>query len=111
MTFADLRALHAVIGEAIDNIEKVYKSQSPPLEYPSLDVPYYSSQKHSPDVDRAEALKLDAAVFSAANQIVAACGQLTATVHKPFFHLVEIMNGVRQACSTTRRLRFSQMFL
>ncbi|EIW63673.1 O-methyltransferase [Trametes versicolor FP-101664 SS1] len=40
-----------------------------------------------------QALKLDAAVFSAANQIVAACGQLTATVHKPFFHLVEIMNG------------------
>ncbi|KAL1941917.1 hypothetical protein VTO73DRAFT_6447 [Trametes versicolor] len=64
MTFADLRALHAVIGEAIDNIEKVYKSQSPPLEYPSLDVPYYSSQQHSPDVEHAEALKLDAAVFS-----------------------------------------------
>ncbi|KAJ2981886.1 hypothetical protein NUW54_g10817 [Trametes sanguinea] len=93
MPFAELRALHAVIGQAIDEIEKVYKSQSPPLEYPALDVPYYSSQKHSPEVDKAEELKLDPAVFSAANQIVAACGQLTATVHKPFFQLVEIMNG------------------
>ncbi|OJT06906.1 Sterigmatocystin 8-O-methyltransferase [Trametes pubescens] len=93
MPFADLRALHAVIGEAIDNIEKVYKSQTPPLEYPSLDTPYYSSLKHSAEADRAEALKLDAAVFSAANQIVAACGQLTASVHKPFFQLIEVMNG------------------
>lgn len=98
MPFADLRALHAVIGEAIDNIEKVYKSQTPPLEYPSLDTPYYSSLKHSAEADRAEALKLDAAVFSAANQIVAACGQLTASVHKPFFQLIEVMNGVR--CSS-----------
>ncbi len=95
MTFSDLRALHAVIGQAIHNIEKVYKSQSPPLEYPSLDAPYYSSQTHSPEVDRAEELKLTDAVFSAANQIVAACGQLTATVHKPFFQLVEVINGVR----------------
>ncbi|OSC96294.1 S-adenosyl-L-methionine-dependent methyltransferase [Trametes coccinea BRFM310] len=93
MPFAELRALHAVIGQAIDEIEKVYKSQSPPLEYPALDAPYYSSQTHSPEVDKAEELKLDPAVFSAANQIVAACGQLTATVHKPFFQLVEVMNG------------------
>lgn len=98
MPFADLRALHTVIGEAIDNIEKVYKSQTPPLEYPSLDAPYYSSLKHSAETDRAEALKLDTAVFSAANQIVAACGQLTASVHKPFFQLIEVMNGVR--CSS-----------
>ncbi|KAI0820082.1 S-adenosyl-L-methionine-dependent methyltransferase [Trametes gibbosa] len=93
MTFASLRALHATIGEAIDTIEKVYKSQDPPLEYPALDVPYYSSQPHSAAVERAEALRLGAAVFSAANEIVAACGQLTATVHKPFFNLVETMNG------------------
>ncbi|KAI0349362.1 S-adenosyl-L-methionine-dependent methyltransferase [Trametes cingulata] len=91
MTISDLRALHAVIGQAIDQIESVYKNDG--LEYPSLDVPYYSSQKHSPDVEKAEALKLEPAVFGAANQIVAACGQLTATVHKPFFQLVEIMNG------------------
>ncbi|KAI0630028.1 S-adenosyl-L-methionine-dependent methyltransferase [Trametes polyzona] len=93
MAFSDLRALHSVIGQAIDTIEQVYKSQNPPLEYPSLDVPYYSSQKHSPEVDRAEELKLDPAVFAAANHIVAACGQLTASVHKPFFQLVELMNG------------------
>ncbi|KAI8978353.1 S-adenosyl-L-methionine-dependent methyltransferase [Trametes punicea] len=93
MPFSDLRALHAVIGQAIDEIEKVYKSQNPALEYPSLDIPYYSSQKHNPDIDKAEELKLDPAVFSAANGIVAACGQLTATVHKPFFQLVEIMNA------------------
>ncbi|KAI0761083.1 S-adenosyl-L-methionine-dependent methyltransferase [Trametes elegans] len=93
MPISDLRALHAVIGQAIDEIEKVYAAQNPPLEYPSLDVPYYSSQKHSAEIERAEELKLDPAVFGAANQIVAACGQLTATVHKPFFQLVEIMNG------------------
>ncbi|KAI0326180.1 S-adenosyl-L-methionine-dependent methyltransferase [Cubamyces sp. BRFM 1775] len=93
MPISDLRALHAVIGQAIDEIEKVYQSQSPPLEYPALDVPYYVSQKHTPEVDKAEELKLDPAVFSAANQIVAACGQLTATVHKPFFQLVEVMNA------------------
>ncbi|KAI1782784.1 hypothetical protein LXA43DRAFT_859578, partial [Ganoderma leucocontextum] len=28
-------------------------------------------------------------VFGAANRVVAACGQITATVHKPFFQLVE----------------------
>ncbi|KAI0644766.1 S-adenosyl-L-methionine-dependent methyltransferase [Trametes meyenii] len=93
MPFSDLRALHAVIGAAIDKIEAEYKSQSPPLEYPSLDVPYYVSQAHTPAEDRAEELKLTDAVFSAANEIVAACGQLTATVHKPFFQLVETING------------------
>ncbi|KAI0820083.1 S-adenosyl-L-methionine-dependent methyltransferase [Trametes gibbosa] len=97
MTFANLRALHAVIGQAIDNMERVYKSQNPPLDYPALDVPYYVSQTHSAEVDRAEALKLEPAVFSAANEIVAACGQLTATVHKPFFNLVEVMNGTNVA--------------
>ena len=42
MTFSTLRALHAVIGAAIDDIERVYRERSPqgsPLEYPSLDEP------------------------------------------------------------------------
>ncbi|KAI0827532.1 S-adenosyl-L-methionine-dependent methyltransferase [Trametes gibbosa] len=93
MTIADLRALHTVIGSAIDRIETVYKSERPPLEYPSLDEPYYISEPHTREVDRAEELRLTDAVFAAANEIVAACGQLTAAVHKPFFQLVEIVNG------------------
>ncbi|KAI0630668.1 S-adenosyl-L-methionine-dependent methyltransferase [Trametes polyzona] len=93
MTFSELRALHAVIGQAIDDIERVYKTQDPPLDYPSLDVPYYSGEKHSPEVERAEELKLTPAVFAAANQLVAACGQLTATVHRPFFQVVEVVMG------------------
>lgn len=98
MTVAALRALHAVIGSAIDEIERVYKEQSSstglPLDYPSLDVPYYSSQQNPPEVAKSEELRLDEKVFGATNQIVAACEQITATVHKPFLLLFEGINGV-----------------
>ncbi|TFK81004.1 S-adenosyl-L-methionine-dependent methyltransferase [Polyporus arcularius HHB13444] len=97
MTVAALRALHAVIGSAIDEIEEVYKSQSAntglPLDYPSLDVPYYSTRTNAPEVDKSEELRTEPIVFGAANKIVAACGQITATVHKPFFSLIESVNG------------------
>ncbi len=98
MTIASLRALHAVIGSAIDEIEQAYKSASAKtglvLDYPALDVPYYSSKQNSPAQEKSEALRTDPTVFGAANQIVAACGQINATVHKPFFSLVEGVNGV-----------------
>ncbi|KAI0682015.1 S-adenosyl-L-methionine-dependent methyltransferase [Earliella scabrosa] len=97
MTIASLRALHAVIGSAIDEIERVYKSQSAStgldLDYPALAVPYYSSKQNSPAVEKSEELRIEPTVFGAANQIVAACGQINATVHKPFFSLVEGVNG------------------
>ena len=99
MTIAILRALHAVIGSAIDEIEQVYKTQSSStglhLDYPSLDVPFYSTRTNSPEVEKSEELRTDPIVFGAANKIVAACGQFTATVHKPFFSLIECVNGVR----------------
>ena len=98
MTFAKLRALHTVIGQALDEIEQVYKANSPdgaPLDYPSLDVPYYSSLKHAPEVEKAEALRIEATVFAASNRIVAAAGQLSATVNKPWFTLIESINAVR----------------
>ncbi|RPD72283.1 O-methyltransferase [Lentinus tigrinus ALCF2SS1-7] len=97
MTIAALRALHAVIGSAIDEIEKVYESQSSstglPLDYPSLDVPFYSTRTNPPEVEKSENLRTDPTVFSAANKIVAACGQITATVHRPFFSLVECVDA------------------
>ena len=97
MTFTSLRALHAEIGQAIDDMEKIYKehSEGTPLDYPSLDVPYYSSLKHSPEVDKAEALRIDYTVFAASNRIVSAAGQLSATVNKPWFTLIESINAVR----------------
>ena len=97
-TFATLRALHAVIGEAIDEIEKVYKAES--LDFPSLDVPYYTSLKHDPKVDKAEDLRVDHAVFAATNRIVSAAGQLSATVNKPWFSLIESINAVCAVGST-----------
>ena len=98
MTVETLRALHAVIGEAIDEIDRVYKAHSQDggaaLQFPSLDAPYYSTLKNSTEVEKAEDLRTDPTVFGAANKIVAACGQITATVHKPFFQLVEGGQGV-----------------
>ncbi len=101
MTVETLRALHAAIGQAIDEIERVYKAHSreggTALQFPPLDVPYYSTVKNSAEVDKAEELRTDPVVFGATNRIVAACGQITATVHKPFFQLVEGGQGVSAA--------------
>ncbi|KAH9851408.1 S-adenosyl-L-methionine-dependent methyltransferase [Lenzites betulinus] len=91
-TFATLRALHTIIGDALTDIERVYNAPplgDTPLDYPSLDVPCY---KGSPQPD-AERLTLDPAVVAASNQIVAACGQLSATLHKPFLQLSEAHMG------------------
>ncbi|KAM5545245.1 hypothetical protein V8D89_001356 [Ganoderma adspersum] len=91
MTFSTLRALHAIIGAAIYDIESVYRerSQGTPLEFPSLDEPYYRKDQHMPDEDLAEALKGDPAVAAASKRIVAACGQLSTTVNKPWSGLME----------------------
>ncbi|TBU37789.1 O-methyltransferase [Dichomitus squalens] len=92
MTFATLRALHAVIGDAISDIESTYGAHE--LDFPSLDVPYYANTSLiTMDQQRAEELRGDPVVFGAANTIVAACGQLAAAVHKPFFSLVEGAQG------------------
>ena len=98
MTFLTLRALHAVIGAAIDDIERVYRerSQGSGLEYPSLDEPYYHTAQHSPEEELAEALKGDPAIAAASKRIVAACGQLSTTVNKPWYGLMEDVQRVRR---------------
>ena len=96
MTFTTLRALHAAIGAAIDDIERVYREQSTsgPIEFPSLDEPYYYSAQHTAEEELAEALKGDPAVASASKRIVAACGQLATTVNKPWYGLTEDIQAV-----------------
>ena len=98
MTFSTLRALHAVIGAAIDDIERVYceRSRDSGLEYPSLDEPYYHTGQHTPEEELAEALKGDPAVAAASKRIVAACGQLATTVNKPWYGLMEDVQRVRR---------------
>lgn len=89
MTFATLRALHAVIGAAIDEMERTYQQRSPQLDFPSLDEPYYPRAQHTPEEELAETLKADPVVAAASKRIVAACGQLSTTVNKPWFGLME----------------------
>ena len=103
MTFSTLRALHAVIGTAIDDIERVYRerSQGAPVEFPSLDQPHYRTAQYTPDEDLAEALKGDPAVAAASKRIVAACGQLSTTVNKPWSALMEDLLWVRIVVFTT----------
>ncbi|KAI0824042.1 S-adenosyl-L-methionine-dependent methyltransferase [Trametes gibbosa] len=97
-TFATLRALHTLIGDALADIERVYTAPPAggvPLDYPSLDVPFY---KGSLQAD-AESLTADPVVVTAANKIVAACGQLAATLHNPYFQLSEVhMSYVLASC-------------
>ena len=97
MTFATLRALHAVIGTAINDIERVYNqhSQDSPVDYPSLDEPYYSTAQHTPEEELAESLRSDPAVVIASMSIVAACAQLSAAVNKPWTRLMMDMLWAR----------------
>ncbi|KAI0780347.1 S-adenosyl-L-methionine-dependent methyltransferase [Trametes elegans] len=153
MSFAALRSLHALIGDALDDIERVYQhasldipsapatpyapltspcapyrrrrsqseeaeevdsyhsfptSQAPNtprrnrgapsldvnmLDFPSLDVPYYPTEDHPPEMDAAESLASHPDVIAATNRIVAACGQISATVHRPFLTLCDASMG------------------
>ncbi len=95
MTFASLRALHALIGAAIDDMERTYHQRSANLDYPSIDKPYYKADQHSPEEDLAESLTSDPDVAAASKRIVAACGQLSHTVNKPWFGLMEDVQAVR----------------
>ena len=102
MTFATLRALHAVIGTAIDEMERTYRARAPNLDYPSLDEPYYPTAQHTPEEELAETLKADPDVAAASKRIVAACGQLSTTVNKPWFGLMEDVQAVRPSRPLTR---------
>ena len=158
MTFAALRSLHAVIGNALEDIERIYQDASldrpdsipntpysvltspctpyrrrpapseegddedelephsfpvgqPPktpnrarrgapsadfqmLDFPALDNPYYPTESHPPERDAAESLASHPDVIAATNRIVAACGQISATVHRPFLTICDASMGV-----------------
>ncbi|KAJ8475167.1 hypothetical protein ONZ51_g6741 [Trametes cubensis] len=104
MSFTALRALHASIGSAIDDLERIYKdrSQSEPLDFPRLEDPYYATASHTPAEDLAHSLNDDPAVSLASKKIVAACGHLAASVNKPWYGLMEAI----QAGQLSAALRF-----
>ncbi|RPD56594.1 hypothetical protein L226DRAFT_480398 [Lentinus tigrinus ALCF2SS1-7] len=160
MTFAALRSLYALIGDALDDIERIYHdasldSSSPTpttpytvltspctpfrpraprpvddedteddeyvpysasrtpktprrtgngasldsdvtvnvLDFPSLDMPYYPTEGHDQSTDASESLASHPDVIAATNRIVAACGQISATVHRPFLTLCDAAMG------------------
>ncbi|KAH9888541.1 S-adenosyl-L-methionine-dependent methyltransferase [Cubamyces lactineus] len=102
-TFATLRALHACIGDALSDLERVYegrsRSPSSPLDYPSLDVPHYPNLAISPTDELAEQLVNDPSALVAINSIAAACGQMSATVNRPWECVRDVaISGHLQAC-------------
>ena len=168
MTFAALRSLYALIGDALDDIERIYRdasldSSSPTpatpytvltspctpyrrraprpaddedtedeyvpysaartpktprrtgngasldsdvtvntLDFPSLDMPYYPTEDHDQSTDAAESLASHPDVIAATNRIVAACGQISATVHRPFLTLCDAAMGVSLSSLTSQ---------
>jgi hypothetical protein len=148
-TFATLHALHAIIGNALDDIQRVFSQSIPPATpsplssqcsspvYPSspepspctssfpttpstsfpptplsavfasaLDQPSRTTNVNmsiidypSPDITFApaslsEQLAAHPDACVAASRIVAACGQLSTIVHKPFLSLCDALMGV-----------------
>ncbi|KAI0666975.1 S-adenosyl-L-methionine-dependent methyltransferase [Trametes maxima] len=97
MGFATLRVLHACIGNAINNLERAYRKRSQsdsPLDFPDLDDPYYASaDSHSEAEQLIQELYDDPSVSMASMQIVAACGQLCATVNRPWHGVIETIEG------------------
>ncbi|KAM5545250.1 hypothetical protein V8D89_001361 [Ganoderma adspersum] len=72
-----------------ESTKRRQRSQGTPVEFPSLDEPYYNTARHTPEEELAEALKGDPAVVTATVRIVAACAQLSTTVNKPWSGLME----------------------
>lgn len=124
MTFASLRALHAIFGNALDEIERVYALHSADCNSPAtpgrIPHPYASppstpgtsqpaftkTAAHSrildfPSLDQPcdpnspnEALTSDPAVIIAIGNIVSAAGQIAAIVQNPFLTLCDASMGV-----------------
>ncbi len=93
-TLAQLRALQATIGSAIDDIERVYKSHN--VDFPSLDVPVaVQGSEATIASSTAEALLKSEEVVKASGYLVAACGQLSTAVQNPFFTLMDGVSAVR----------------
>lgn len=160
MTFADLRALHAIIGNALDDIEHTYalasaerlhastssqsslagtlnptdaRSEGQNVVFPLLNSSAYASPPPSPNVvapadghppepsgperesdprtldfpsldapcdpkSPSELLSTDPLVVRAINHIVAAAGQLSATVQAPFLSICDASMAVSSEC-------------
>jgi hypothetical protein len=117
-TFSNLRALHALIGDALDDVERIFVSRQPSVHSPTgsessdgaqsllspsasedeelnripLDFPSLDGpyDPHSP----AEALLSHPAVVHATKLIVSATGQLAAMVQRPFLTICDATMGV-----------------
>ncbi|KAG5642068.1 hypothetical protein DXG03_003645 [Asterophora parasitica] len=118
MSLAVLRSLHAILADAIDDIQRVYtpeKGQTPnghDREEPVAggDAASYASPPPSPSTPRvpldfplldapydpndpAEQLTTHPVVVGAINRIVAAAGQMATTVQAPFYSLCDASMG------------------
>ena len=115
---ASLRTLHALIGDALDDIERVFASHQPSVNSPTVPEPSGSSQYLSPPgvsegnnpsrapldfpsldepydpLSPAEALLLHPTIVRATKLIISATGQLEATVQRPFPTISEAVTGV-----------------
>jgi hypothetical protein len=121
MTFAVLRALHAIIADALDDIQRVYDTDHFPVspgappsiseqegkKYPYVSPPptpsvsTHSSSLDFPSLDApydptdpAEHLTAHPTVVVAINRVVAAAGQMAAIVQAPFLSLCDASMSV-----------------
>jgi len=116
-TFASLRALHALIGDALDDVERVFVSYHPSVHSPTGSESSDSAQDPSPRASEdqepnralldfppldepynplspAEALLSHPTVVHATKLIVSATGQLATTVQRPFLTICDATMGV-----------------
>lgn len=117
-TFASLRTLHALIGDALDDVERIFVSYQPSVHSPtgsesSGSAQYSSSPRVSEDeeisrapldfppldepydpLSPAEALLSHPTVVRATKLIVSATGQLAAVVQRPFLTICDATMGV-----------------
>jgi len=117
-TFASLRALHALIGDALDDVERIFLSYRPPVHSPigsessgstqcspsprlseedelnrgPLDFP--SLDEPYDPLSPAEALLSHPTVIHATKLMVSATGQLAAMVQRPFLTICDATMGV-----------------
>ncbi|KAF9235949.1 hypothetical protein BU15DRAFT_50734, partial [Melanogaster broomeanus] len=101
-TFETLRALHVVIGDALDDIQRVFSQPTFPsvLHNPSRTTNAYRATTDYPSPDMpctptslSEQLAASPDACVAASRIVAACGQISNIVHQPFLSLCDAIMG------------------
>lgn len=118
-TFASLRALHALVGDALDDIERIFVSHRPSMHSPTGSESSGSAKPSSflrtsedqgvnrapldfPSLDEpydpqspAEALLSHPTIVHATKLIVSATGQLAAMTQRPFLTVCDAAMGVR----------------